>query len=92
MLGVPMMPILSLIGSVFSFVFRLIYYILIIILPTLIQYVGVPLFLFGCLTGFGVSGAVLLVIIAFFVIYYNYLKRVKNINPYEKAKEKLEET
>ncbi len=87
-----MMPILSLIGSVFSFVFRLIYYILIIILPTLIQYVGVPLFLFGCLTGFGVSGAVLLVIIAFFVIYYNYLKRVKNINPYEKAKEKLEET
>jgi len=91
MLDSPIMLVLTFIGGVFSFVFRLIYYILFIVLPTLIQYVGVPLFLFGCLTGFGVSGAVLLVIIAVFFIYYNYMKKIKNINPYEKAKEKLKE-
>jgi hypothetical protein len=91
MLGLPLGMILGFIGSVVSAVFQFVYYALVIILPTLIQYVGVPLFLFGCLTGLGVSGAVLFGIVSFFYIYYNYLKKVKNINPYEKAKEKLQE-
>ena len=87
----PLSMLAGLIGAVVSTVFQFMYYALVIILPTLIQYVGVPLFLFGCLTGLGVSGAVLFGIVSFFYIYYNYLKKVKNINPYEKAKEKLQE-
>jgi len=89
MLGIPIESILGAISSIVSLIFQLIYYMLVVVLPTLIQYIGVPLFLFGCLTGLGLSGAVLFGIIAFFLIYYNYVKKVQNIDPYEKAKEKL---
>lgn len=81
----------SCVGWVASQVATLVYYGLVVVLPTLVRYVGVPLFLFGCLTGLGVSGAVLLGIIAFFFIYYNYLKKIKNINPYEKVKEDIQQ-
>tara|TARA_Y100000389_G_C17339132_1_gene452328 strand:+ start:283 stop:567 length:285 start_codon:yes stop_codon:yes gene_type:complete len=86
-----MVLIFDFIKAVAYFVCQLMYYGLVIILPTLIQYIGIPMFLFGCLSGLGVSGAVLFVLFAFFFIYYNYLKRIRNINPFEKAKEKLQE-
>lgn len=91
MLGVPLGMILGFISSVISVVFQIIYYALVVILPTLIQYIGIPLFLFGCLTGLGVSGAVLFGLIAFFYIYNTYMRKVRNINPFEKVKEKLQE-
>ena len=87
----PLIMLVGAIGWVLSQVFQMVYYALVVILPTLIQYIGVPLFLFGCLTGLGVSGAVLFGIIAFFYIYNTYMRKVRNINPFEKAKEKLQE-
>jgi hypothetical protein len=87
----PLNMLLGAIGYILSVVFQMVYYALVVILPTLIQYIGVPLFLFGCLTGLGVSGAVLFGIIAFFYIYNTYMRKVRNINPFEKAKEKLQE-
>ena len=87
----PLNMLIGAIGFVLSVVFQMVYYALVVILPTLIQYIGVPLFLFGCLTGLGVSGAVLFGIIAFFYIYNTYMRKVRNINPFEKAKEKLQE-
>ena len=87
--------ILSFLGNTIAgvcvIVGNLLYYSLIVVLPTLIRYVGVPLFLFGCLTGLGVSAAVLLGIMAFLFIYYNYLKKIKNIDPYEKVKESIQQ-
>lgn len=87
----PLNMLVGAIGWVLSVVFQMVYYALVVILPTLIQYIGVPLFLFGCLTGLGVSGAVLFGIIAFFYIYNTYMRKIRNINPFEKAKEKLQE-
>jgi hypothetical protein len=87
----PLIMLVGAIGWVLSQVFQMVYYALVVILPTLIQYIGIPLFLFGCLTGLGVSGAVLFGIIAFFYIYNTYMRKVRNINPFEKAKEKLQE-
>ena len=87
----PLNMLVGAIGWILSVVFQMVYYALVVILPTLIQYIGIPLFLFGCLTGLGVSGAVLFGIIAFFYIYNTYMRKVRNINPFEKAKEKLQE-
>lgn len=87
----PLTMLVGAIGYILSLVFQMVYYALVVILPTLIQYIGVPLFLFGCLTGLGVSGAVLFGLIAFFYIYNTYMRKVRNINPFEKAKEKLQE-
>lgn len=87
----PLIMIVGAIGYILSKVFQIVYYALVVILPTLIQYIGVPLFLFGCLTGLGVSGAVLFGLIAIFYIYNTYMRKVRNINPFEKAKEKLQE-
>lgn len=67
----------------------LIYYFYGVLLPFLVKYIGIPLFVGGCLLALGFSGGIFITIIAGVVLYYKYIKKVSIINPLTLAKKEL---
>lgn len=60
------------------------YYFYLYILPFLVKYVGLPLFVIGCLMAMASAGSILISLIAAGFIYYVYMKKVYNIDPFER--------
>ena len=58
------------------------------ILPFLVQYVGIPLFVIGCFMGLAASGAVLVTLIVAGVVYYFYMKKVYGVDPIQEFRKK----
>ncbi len=59
------------------------------VLPFLVRYIGVPLFIGGCLLALGFSGAVLIVIVAGTILYFKYIKKITMINPLTMIKKEV---
>lgn len=62
------------------------YYFYRYILPFLVKYIGLPLFVIGCLMALATSGSILISLCSAGVIYYLYMKKIYNIDPFKKKK------
>lgn len=58
------------------------------ILPFLVQYIGIPLFVIGCFMGLAASGAVLVTLVVAGVVYYLYMKKVYGVDPLTELRKK----
>ena len=58
-----------------------IYYFYVHILPFLIKYIGIPMFLLGCAISGGFAISFLFIIIGGFALYSMYIKKLWNISP-----------
>lgn len=60
------------------------YYFYRYILPFLVRYIGLPLFVIGCFMALATAGSVLISLIAAGVVYYLYMKKIYNIDPFKR--------
>jgi hypothetical protein len=61
------------------------YYFYLYILPFLVKYIGFPLFLIGCFMALASAGSIFVSIIAAGVIYYLYMKKIYNVDPFDRS-------
>ena len=66
------------------FVAYFLYYFYRYILPFLVRYVGLPLFVIGCFMAFASAGSIFISLIAAAIIYYLYMKKIYDVNPFER--------
>ena len=71
--------------------FGMLYYFYTTILPFLVQYIGIPLFVIGCFMGLAASGAVLVTLIVAGIVYYFYMKKVYGVDPLQELRKKNKE-
>lgn len=63
------------------------YYFYRYILPFLVKYIGLPLFIIGCFMALASAGSIFITLIAASVIYYLYMKKIYNIDPFKRKVE-----
>ena len=75
-----------LITLVLKFIYNVVYFVYIKLLPFLVLYIGIPLFFIGCIFGLAASGGVLITVIVAAIIYYLYFKKVYKVEPLKEMK------
>lgn len=73
--------ILQVIIKIIEVIAYIIYYFYVHILPFMIKYIGIPMFLFGCAISGGFAISFLFIIIGGSFIYYTYVKKIISISP-----------
>ena len=76
------------IAVVLQLLWGMFYYFYTTLLPFLVQYVGIPLFVIGCFIGLASSGAVLVTLIVAGIVYYFYMKKVYGVDPLQELRKK----
>jgi len=57
------------------------YYFYVKILPFIVKYIGIPMFLLGCAISGGFAASFLFLIVGGALLYYTYIKKILSINP-----------
>ena len=57
------------------------YYFYVKILPFIVKYIGIPMFLLGCAISGGFAASFLFLIVGGSLLYYTYIKKILSINP-----------
>ena len=57
------------------------YYFYVKILPFIVKYIGIPMFLLGCAISGGFAASLLFLIVGGSLLYYTYIKKILSINP-----------
>jgi hypothetical protein len=82
--GLP--TVFSLIVWVLRMIFMVLYYVLFVIVPFLVQYVGIPMFILGAILGIMFLGGHMLFVVMFILGMFFYIKGLLNIKLVSKSK------